>query len=237
VKLSGQAGVVDSSRARSAESDPAGAATLESRQPFWVAPLICAVVPLLCIPFAEWQAVAPRGSRDMLQLKNLIGLLALLAGPAAIVSLAGGLAFQRFRRIALLSALSSAVFWCAFMVARPLGDRIRTNAFLRLAERSEPLVDAIRDYESKYGRPPKSLPALVPQFIPAIPATQIGAYPRFDYLNHPTNYEGNPWVLKISSVKNGVTLDRFLYFPLGNYPQSGYGGTLERVGEWAYVSE
>jgi hypothetical protein len=236
VKGSDQAGLTHPARLPSAGLNPDQAVMPPPPQPFWLAPLICAAVPFLFVPFAEWQAVAPRGSRDMLGLKHFIALLALLAGPVFIASLAA-LVFRRFRRTARITALCSAVFWCAFMAARPVGDRIRMNAFLHLAERSEPLVDAIRAYEDKYGRPPRSLPALVPQFIPSLPATQIGAYPRYEYLNDPRNYEGNRWILKISSLKNGVTLDRFLYFPLGNYPESGYGGKLERVGEWAYVSE
>jgi len=172
----------------------------------------------------------------MLGLRHFIEFLALLAGPILLGALIA-MAFKRVRRTAMLIALCSAVFWCAFIGARPVGDRIRMNAFLHLSKRSEPLVDAIRAYEDKYGRPPRSLLALVPQFIPAIPPTQIGAYPRYEYLNRPANYEGNPWVLKISSQKDGVTLDRFLYFPLGNYPETGFGGTLERIGEWAYVRE
>jgi len=28
-----------------------------------------------------------------------------------------------------------------------------------------------------------------------------------------------------------------LYFPKKDYPEKGYGGSLERVGDWAYVHE
>jgi hypothetical protein len=35
----------------------------------------------------------------------------------------------------------------------------------------------------------------------------------------------------------GAFLLQFMYSPLPNYPERGYGGSLERVGEWAYVHE
>jgi hypothetical protein len=43
-------------------------------------------------------------------------------------------------------------------------------------------------------------------------------------------------VLLVSTLKGG-SFDRFLYFPLQNYPEDGYGGSLERIGDWAYLHE
>jgi hypothetical protein len=50
-------------------------------------------------------------------------------------------------------------------------------------------------------------------------------------------YQGNPWVLTAIVSTGSVNWDKFLYFPLQNYPSTGYGGWLERIGDWAYVHE
>jgi hypothetical protein len=72
-------------------------------------------------------------------------------------------------------------------------------AFARLAERSKPLIGAIRAYEQKHGRPPESLAALVPDFLAHVPPTGMGAYPDYRYKVPTNNYEGNPWVLYVST--------------------------------------
>jgi hypothetical protein len=63
------------------------------------------------------------------------------------------------------------------------------------------------------------------------------AYPEYRYTPNATNYEGNPWVITVFTPSGGINFDQFMYFPLTNYPKTGYGGWLERVGDWAYVHE
>ena len=112
------------------------------------------------------------------------------------------------------------------------------NAFHSLAERSKPMVNAIRAYEQKHGNPPDSLDALVPEFIPFVPTTGIGAYPKYDYsVVTNADYGGNPWIITIFTPSGGINFDQFMYWPLTNYPAKGYGGWIERVGDWAYVHE
>ena len=111
------------------------------------------------------------------------------------------------------------------------------DAFHQLAERSKPLVAAIHAYEQKHGHPPETLQALVPEYIPSVPSTGMGAYPKYDYLVGTTNWNGNPWVLVVFTPSGGINFDQFMYFPLTNYPATGYGGWLQRIGDWAYVHE
>ncbi len=111
------------------------------------------------------------------------------------------------------------------------------NAFAELAERSKPLVAAIHAYQQKRGRPPESLSSLVPEYISSVPTTGMGAYPKYEYLMDTTNFHGNPWVLRVFTPAGGINFDQFLYFPLTNYPATGYGGVLRRIGDWAYVFE
>ena len=65
----------------------------------------------------------------------------------------------------------------------------------------------------------------------------MGAYPEYHYSTSSKDYLGNPWVLTIYTPSGGINFDQFMYFPLTNYPKTGYGGSLERIGDWAYVHE
>ena len=111
------------------------------------------------------------------------------------------------------------------------------DAFAKLAVRSQPLIAAIRSYEQRHGRPPESLSKLVPEFIPAVPPTGMGAYPNYEYFTPATDYDNNPWILRVFTPTVGINFDQFLYFPLTNYPPKGCGGVLRRIGDWAYVFE
>lgn len=159
-------------------------------------------------------------------------LVAVAAIPAAFV----GLAFRRFRSISAAIALCSVTYLMGFIVSLRIGESIRMNAFHSLAERSRPLVSAIRAYEQKHGNPPASLQALVPEFIASVPSTGMGAYPEYRY-SVTNTYQGNPWMITVFTPSGGINFDQFMYLPLTNYPKAGFGGWLERVGDWAYVHE
>ena len=210
--------------------------TASTRIWFIGAPSLCALIPLVCVPAAEWMAVAPRGSDAFLWLILLFVLPALAAVPVILGALVG-FAFRRVRRYSGVLALCSVVYLVAFILSVRIGESVRMSAFHRLAERSKPLVAAVHAFEQKHGRPPESLQALVPEFILSIPATGMGAYPEYRYLTPASNHDGNPWVISIFTPSGGINFDQFLYLPLTNYPTEGYGGWLERVGDWAYVHE
>lgn len=205
---------------------------------FVALPLLCALFPLVCVPGAEWLAVAPDGSESWLWLNGLFALIGLAAVLLALLSVLG-IAFDRTRRWAALLMLCSASYLGAIYLAVGLGSEVRTKAFHRLAERSKPLVQAIHAYEAKYGHPPASLQTLVPEFISAVPSTGMGAYPGYKYtvITDPSDQFGNPWMLSVYTPSGGINWDSFMYLPFKNYPERGYGGWLERIGDWAYVHE
>jgi hypothetical protein len=189
---------------------------------------------------AEWYAVSPVGYGGVLFLS--VATFAILPLCAALLTVpvgAIGLAWQRTRRHSatlLLCALVYLPFGYAYFV---LGHDIRMGGFEHLAARSRPLVQAIRDYSAATGHPPASLDDLVPQYLPAVPGTGMPCYPRYEYsADHPPDrWDGNPWVLYVHTTSGVLGFDMFMYFPLQNYPKQGYGGGLERVGDWAYVHE
>ncbi len=136
----------------------------------------------------------------------------------------------------------SVLFIASTFVGFRLAFSYRRVAFLQLAERSRPLIDAIKGYEVRHGRASADLSELVPEFLPTIPATGMAAYPEYKYWRRTdkdgeTEWDGNPWILYLHTPLAGPNFDMFLYFPLQNYPKTGYGGSLERLGDWAYVHE
>lgn len=207
---------------------------------FVVLPLCFAVIPLVCIPAAEWGAVSCYGSLSLCWLLLWIPLFFSLpvfaAVPTFFVALLG-LIFRRFRRNAAVVALCLASFVLAFIVSLQIGNNVRMSAFHRLAERSKPLIVAIQAFEQRHGHPPESLQALVPEFIVSVPSTGMKAYPNYEYSTVSTNYYDNPWALVVFTPSGAINFDQFMYFPRTNYPEADYGGSLERVGDWAYVHE
>lgn len=188
--------------------------------------------------YADYQSVAPNGtdrhlwSAMILILPVLISLLSMLLGFL-------GFALERRKKF-LTIFLVSALYFSSFVICINIGGVIRINGFSRLAERSEPLVNAIKSYNEKYDKPPEELSNLVPEFMAKVSSTGMAAYPKYEYchgIKADEYYDGNPWVLLVHTPSGGINWDQFMYFPLQNYPEKGYGGVLKRVGDWAYVFE
>jgi hypothetical protein len=202
---------------------------------FWTA-LLSFVCGALTV-FADYSAIAPHGSDRLLALTPVFGLPVLacmVVGPCYVV-----LCLAQRRRSQALRCLAACILFCVVIIgAARIGGRLRIKAFGALAQRSMVLVDAIRAYERKYGRPPGDLHELIPEFLAAVPTTGMHAYPQYEYLV-PADGErsGNPWVLSVSTPSGFLNFDRFVYYPLQNYPQDVDGNPLERVSEWAYLHE
>ncbi len=197
-----------------------------------------ATLPLLILPLFQYLAIASFGSEIFLWLTIFVLFPLPVAG--VVLILTPFLFFsRRLRPAAFRSFLAAVVFITAVLLGVQLGGPIRRAAFHRLAERSTPLVNAIKDYTDQNGQPPATLSALVPEFLPAVPETGIAAYPRYDYHvgEKALLFNGNPWVLSVFTPAGMINFDQFLYFPLQNYPETGYGGSLERISDWAYVHE
>jgi hypothetical protein len=64
---------------------------------------------------------------------------------------------------------------------------MRKARFVRAAERSQPLVDAIRRYAQEHGEPPDTLAALVPAYLARVPRTGLLDYPDFIYTRFSIN--------------------------------------------------
>jgi len=137
----------------------------------------------------------------------------------------------------LRGAVLVAICVSAALAAEALGARVRLAGFAQCAARLEPLVNAIREHDSRLGAPPAALGDLVPDYLAAIPSTGLGAYSDVEYSvsDQPDELFGNRWMLAIPACRVGW--DQLVYLPNGEYPAHGFGGSLERVADWAYVFE
>ncbi len=190
------------------------------------------------IALGEWHTVTSSSGPDLRILQYYLFFpfaAAALAIPAGLIALA----FKRTRRHSLLVAVFCISYVMTFVASLTLAKRVRIYGLHSVAERAQGLIGAIGAYEARYGKPPTSLENLVPEFLPSVPDTGIAAYPKFEYSigDSEAARNGNPWMLYVSTPVTPLDWDMFVYFPNQNYPSSGYGGTLERVGKWAYVHE
>jgi len=204
----------------------------------WRTPLLCLLLPAVLLVTTEWFTVSSwgfgllAGLWGILSLPAILALIGVLFCPFFLLS-------RKRRRGALLGLISSMAFLLSFFVGVAVEQRVRRDAFLKLAERSGTLVQTIHAYEAKYGVPPASLQSLVPEFLAVVPRTGMGAYPDYRYVvgEEAQRFGSNPWALYVSTPSGGISFDKFLYFPSQNYPDKGFGGRLERIGDWAYVHE
>lgn len=148
------------------------------------------------------------------------------------------LLFTKLRALGLRLLVLGVIYLATSTALGSAADAIRNASFHDLAERSMPLVEAIKAFEKAEGPPPKKLDDLVPSYLDAVPSTGLAAYP--DYEIHmgeeSSMWKGNPWVLCVPVSRGTLNWDLFLYFPNQDYPSGKYS-PFERFGGWAYLHE
>jgi len=179
------------------------------RRPSFIPPLVAAGVPLICVPCLHWAAVSRWGSEGFLWL--LLVFLALV--PCALILLVPsliGLLFRRARRLAFMCLLCSLAYVLGTLLSIRAGESVRMFAFRCLANRTAPLISAIDAYDARYGHPPDSLSALIPEFIPHVPSTGMAAYPTYEYASaaEGTSDRNGGWEILINTPSGGHQLGR-----------------------------
>ena len=189
-----------------------------------------------CVPFVGIHALCLFGTGWSVPGIELFLLVWSVAFMGVLIDLVL-LAFPRSRARAkatlcgpcLVLLLLSVPAACAASAVRRLG-------FSLAAERAAPLVAAIERHEREQGRPPRSLAELVPRYLDRLP-DRLPPLEIVTVDEAKQCYRGNDWVLRASVPSGFANFDQFLYFPNGDYPAQGFGGSLERIGAWAYVHE
>lgn len=118
-------------------------------------------------------------------------------------------------------------------------EDVRNFGFYLLAMRSKPLISAISQFERDRHRPPAALDELVPQYLKKVPGTGMAVYPNYEYEVSPSCPDDckTAWELRVPCSSGILNWDVFIYWPGKNYPRYGWGGCVERIGDWAYVNE
>lgn len=204
----------------------------------WLWSLALLAGPLILL--AHWLAVAPRGTLIFLELVPIPVVLAMLAafgwlGAGPMLALGS----RKHRKTAIACWIFNLIYLVSVLLSLRLGHDIRHRAFEKLAASSQPLVEAIHRFESERGYPPESLGQLVPDYLPNITGTGIGAYPdyRYDAAEYARRQGAGDWMLWVSTSSGGINFDRFVYFPSETYPERGESGSYELIGRWAYYHE
>lgn len=166
---------------------------------------------------------------------ELLVLPALMALVVLVVALFVSLS-TRYRPQALNIAATSLGIVLAFVVGTIVGRELRMYAFELAATRAAPLVAAVAAYEQRHGVAPQTLEELVPAHLPKLP----DRLPPLSLVSGEVamrEFQGNKWAL-VAQVPGGlINWDMFFYLPRQNYPTTGFGGVLQRIGDWAYVHE
>lgn len=122
----------------------------------------------------------------------------------------------------------------------------------------QPLLAALEAYHQDYAAYPSTLHALVPKYLPKVPAPPFSFQAEWWYSPYPGDLlrwgePSNPanagvqvpedtyhlwvWVPTEFTPLRGLYRDALVYRPNRQYPTYGYGGTLEPIGDWGYYHE
>lgn len=187
--------------------------------------------------YSMYSAYAPDGDEIWIwyMLPIYLILIALLLAVPILALLSFIKKMRRFTVPALLFCFVTVLgFWIL-----PKGDHYRIRAMKNVAQNGQQIINAIKDYETKYGHPPKALTDLVPEYLSKIPSTGLKGHPDFDYLTGSDiekYHYGNHWILSVFPPCAGG-FDMFQYYPKGNYPLKEEGSKLELINGWVYVNE
>lgn len=189
--------------------------------------------------FAQWISTTRIGTTFFLWCFIFYGI-ALLAAVLAVPVLSVVVFFKRTRPHSSFFLILAILYIPCCITGIYFGREVRMVRMAEFVKRSQPLIESIKQYDLDHAVPPETLADLVPDYLPEVPHTGMMAYPKYEYFSGDKAkewYAGNPWVISVDTPSGGFNWDVILYFPKQNYPKHGYGGRLERVGNWAYVHE
>lgn len=191
--------------------------------------------------FSALEALTPEGKVDTREgIWLILNFLLFLNFLFIIGSLLGMLSARR-RRVSLLIFLACLTIYSSAKFWKAQAQQAKWFAYKALAERSQPLIQAIMAYQTKHGTPPDDLKDLVPEFISQIPGTGIGAAPDYEYhsnSHHMSSYGRNPWILQVDASNGLFDMCHFTYLPNQDYvnvtKMDPMVWKIERVGDWCF---
>lgn len=177
-------------------------------------------------------------------LNPVAGALLAVHGLALFPALLAGLVLPVFGIAALLSsrprwALPGLVLCVALGLSVGAGvlggAAVRRIRFADAAGRARPLIEALEAYRAR-GAYPEAIEDPYRGTLERPPYTGLLAYPEFTYRRPGPEDDFSGYELRVP-CSIGLRLDLFVYRPGRSYPEHLYGGRVERIGDWAYVSQ
>ncbi|MBI5779206.1 MAG: hypothetical protein HZA49_07095 [Planctomycetes bacterium] len=155
----------------------------------------------------------------------------------AIPCLIIGFIIGRKGNIIALIGLVLLIIWLGQEASWRGTYKIRTWAMHKAAGRSEPIINALKQFKEKNGSYPVGLEELIPYHLSNIPDTGMSHYRKYEYTKKSEYHEAGGYELWIKTPIGGINWDVFVYWPSENYPSRMKGGSVERISKWAYVHE
>jgi hypothetical protein len=139
-----------------------------------------------------------------------------------------------WRNAALSALVAGATATPLLLAGFPLVSGASELALERLVRRSEPLVTAVRAFESRHGRPPPHLEALVPEFLPSLPTTGLPDAPSYAYKLDPASGD-SPSSWRLGIELGGVFDFDELVLTSDGKPWLFNEFSDTRIGEWMLI--
>lgn len=135
--------------------------------------------------------------------------------------------FSRSRSATLFPFNAALIGICIVSVV--LTNVARVQAYSAFAKRSQPVVDAILNFEANTGRPPRTLDELVPEYLAKLPTTGFGPNPNYNYVVtiEPTESSPGHWELSANTM-NSLLGAVLVYDAKRDYQEKS------RYGDWVY---
>jgi hypothetical protein len=208
------------------------------------------LIGLAAFQYLDTQVYKPIGvlSQDkaffLKEIGIFVGLPFLLSTPAAflLIPLFSILTIRSWKRPLkrfIFLALTALTLESAILakIELKINRDVFHKTFFNLVARTEPLISAIEAHKTTKGEYPHKLEDLVPEFIPAIPDTNLAGYPKYEYNKAGAKTPFKQYEVLVQTSIGILNWDVFVYWPEGKYPDRFYGGYSEPFEKWAYVHE
>ena len=179
-----------------------------------------------------WHSIA----RFLLGLLFVLALACFVAAASSPIFTVGFLFCKKYRRYVSACLAAWVLSWSSWSLRHSFSS-LRTAGLVKITQRAKPLINAIETYRQQKGHYPNQLQDLVPEFLNGIPYTGAVGYPDFEYQLAKGGSLFLSYEVRVKTPSGGINWDVFVYWPEKNYPSEMYGGSVERIGDWAYVHE
>ncbi len=179
------------------------------------------------------------GSSFCLLLHKGAQLVLFLPGLSILMILEGVnlLITGQHRRKAALRFVYGTLLAFSVFVGFGASHTIRYSAIQHLTERSQLLIEAVKEYETKFRNPPPSVMSLVhTSVLREIPKTGMTAYPEYELTRTKDENGQQGWILSVSCPSDGFfDCAELLYLSDGNYSRYAMGNPMKRINDWVYI--